>query len=96
MPYRVNEVPDTPSIMPNSADKMPDNTSKVPDTAKKVPDTEQEQYIYQYVLENDSITTNKVMELVNVKQRRARIILQGLVKRLAEKRRGNKKYHLCQ
>lgn len=59
-------------IVPDSADEMPDNTSKVPDS-------EQEQRIYKYVLENGSITTNKVMELFNVKQRRARVILQSMI-----------------
>ena len=65
----------------NSADKVPDNTSKVPDNAIKMPDSEQEQRIYKYVLENGSITTNKVMELLNVKQRRARVILQSMIEK---------------
>ena len=46
-----------------------------------MPDSEQEQLIYKYVLENDSITTNKAMELLNVKQRRARIILQSMIEK---------------
>lgn len=73
---------------PNSADKVPGNISKVPDSADKVPDnaikmpdSEQEQRIYKYVLENGSITTNKVMELLNVKQRRARVILQSMIEK---------------
>ena len=73
---------------PNSADKMPDNTIKVPNSADevpdntiKMPDSEQEQRIYKYVLENGSITTNKVMELLNVKQRRARVILQLMIEK---------------
>ena len=37
------------------------NADKVPDSADKVPDSEQERRIYEYVLENGSVTTNKVM-----------------------------------
>lgn len=59
---------------PNSADK-------VPDSADKMPDSEQERRIYEYVLENGSVTTNKVMELLNVKERRARIILQSMIEK---------------
>ena len=73
---------------PNSAEKVPDNTSKMPDSADKMPnntikmpDSEQERLIYKYVLENGSITTNKVMELLNVKQRRARVILQSMIEK---------------
>ncbi len=72
----------------DNADKMPDNTSKVPnsadevpDNAIKMPDSDQEQRIYKYVLENGSITTNTVMELLNVKQRRARVILQSMIEK---------------
>lgn len=74
MPGNISKVPD-------SADKVPDNTSKVPDYAIKMPDSEQEQRIYKYVLKNGSITTNKVMELLNVKQRRARVILQSMIEK---------------
>ena len=58
---------------PNSADK-------VPDSADKIPDSEQERRIYEYVLENGSVTTNKVMELLNVKERRALIEKEWLRK----------------
>ena len=51
------------------------------DSADKMPDSEQERRIYKYVLENGSITTNKVMELLNVKQRRARDILQSMIEK---------------
>lgn len=67
--------------MLDSAGKMPDNALKVPDSADKMPDSEQERCIYKYVLENGSITTNKAMELLNVKQRRARVILQAMIKK---------------
>ena len=49
--------------------------------ADKVPDSEQERRIYEYVLENSSVTTNKVMGLLNVKERRARIILQSMIEK---------------
>ena len=76
-----DKVPDNTSKVPDSADEVPDNTSKVPDNAVNMPDSEQEQRIYKYVLENGSITTNKVMELLNVKQRRARVILQSMIEK---------------
>ena len=60
---------------------MPDSTKQVPDGSDKMPDSEQERCIYKYVLENSSITTNKVMELLNVKQRRARDILQSMIEK---------------
>ena len=53
----------------------------MPDSSTKMPDSEQERLIYEHVLENGSITTNKVMELLNVKQRRARVILQSMVEK---------------
>lgn len=55
------------------------NADKVPDTIERLPDNEQERKIYQYVLENGSITTSMVAELLEVKQRRARAILQDMV-----------------
>lgn len=67
--------------VPDNGSKVPDNTVKMPNTGEKVPDSEQEQLIYEYVLENGSITTNKAMELLNVKQRRARIILQSMIEK---------------
>ena len=45
----------------------------------KVPDNEQEQQIYKYVLENGFITTATVIDLLGVKQRRARAILLNMV-----------------
>ena len=56
-----------------------DNADKVPDTIERLPDNEKERKIYQYVLENGSITTSMVAELLEVKQRRARAILQDMV-----------------
>ena len=70
----------------NSTDQRDDfsdqnNAWKVPESADKMPDSEQEQLIYKYVLENESITTNKVMELLNVKQRRSRDVLQSMIQK---------------
>ena len=73
------KMPDTTDKMPDSAAKMPDSAAKVPDSANKVPDNEQEQQIYKYVLENGFITTATVIELLEVKQRRARAILLNMV-----------------
>ena len=70
----------------NTDAKVPDTDAKVPDTDTKVPDIDvrlpknvKEQQIYKYVLKNGSITTAKVMELLNVKQRRARAVLLDMV-----------------
>ena len=81
MPDSADKMPNNADKMPNNAKKVPDNGNIVPDTGKKMPDSEQERLIYEYVLENGSITTNKVMELLNVKQRRARVILQSMIEK---------------
>ena len=65
--------------MPDSADKVPDSADKVPDTIERLPDNEQKRKVYQYVSENGFITTSKVADLLEVKQRRARAILQDMV-----------------
>ena len=75
----VDKVPDSDAEMPDTTDEMPDSAAKVPDSADKVPDNEQEQQIYKYVLENGFITTATVIELLEVKQRRARAILLNMV-----------------
>jgi len=74
-----DKVPDSAGIVPDSANMMPDNADKVPDTIERLPDNEQERKIYQYVLENGFITTSMVAELLEVKQRRARAVLQDMV-----------------
>ena len=74
-----DKVPDSTGTVPDSANMMPDNADKVPDTIERLPDNEQERKIYQYVLENGFITTSMVAELLEVKQRRARAILQDMV-----------------
>ena len=63
----------------NSANKVPDNDDKMPDTIEGMSDNEQELQIYKYVLENGSITTAKVVELLGVKHRRARAVLLDMV-----------------
>lgn len=81
VPNSAGKMPDSGNEVPDSTKKMPDTSKKVPDSSMKMPDSEQEQLIYKYVLENGSITTNKAMKLLNVKQRRARIILQSMIEK---------------
>ena len=75
------KVPDSDSKVSDNIRKMPDSEPKVPNSADGMPDSEQERRIYKYVLENGSITANKVMELLNVKQRRARVILSSMIEK---------------
>ena len=49
------------------------------ETADKLPITEQEQQIHKFALENGSISTAQAVELLGVKQRRAREILGKMV-----------------
>ena len=79
MPDTTEIVPDTTEIVPNTTDIVPDTAEIVPDTTDVVPDTEQKQKVYMYVLENGSITTSKVVELLAVKHRRARAVLLNMV-----------------
>ena len=76
---KVNKVPDTVLKMPDNTYKMPDTTTKMPNNTDKMPDTGQEQQIYKYVLKNGSITTAETVELLGVKQRRARAVLMNMV-----------------
>ena len=48
-------------------------------SADKVPTNEQERLIYNYVLENPSITTTQAATLLNIGQRRARNLLVKMV-----------------
>ena len=79
VPDSAGTVPDSANVMPDNADRVPDINKNVPDTIERLPDNEQERKIYQYVLENGYITTSMVAELLEVKQRRARAILQDMV-----------------
>lgn len=74
-----DKVPDSAGAVPDSAGRVPDTNKKMPDTIERLPDNEQERKVYQYVLENGYITTSMVAELLKVKQRRARAILQDMV-----------------
>ena len=75
-----DKVPDSAGIVPDSANMMPDNADKVPDTIERLPDNEQERKIYQYVLENGSITTAETVQILDVKHRRARAVLLNMVR----------------
>ena len=79
MPDTTDIVPDTTGIVPDTAEIVPDTVDTMPDTTDVVPDTEQKQKVYMYVLENGSITTSKVVELLAVKHRRARAVLLNMV-----------------
>ena len=79
VPDITGKVPDSTDKVPDSTGKVPDSTDKVPDSANEVPDNAQEQLIYKHVLENGFITTATVIDLLEVKQRRARAILLNMV-----------------
>lgn len=51
----------------------------MPDTIEGLSDNEQEQQIYKNVLEYGPVTTAKAVELLGVKQRRARAVLLNMV-----------------
>lgn len=93
MPDSVCEMPDYSKKMPDTSKKMPDNTQKVPDTSKKMPDNKiyswQEKLILKYLSENGAITSKQVEQLLNVKQRRARAVLNNLVKTGCLVKQGN-------
>lgn len=74
-----NKVPDTTEEQPDTANKVPDTMEKMPDTTEEVPDNEQEQQIYKYVSEKESITTAETVVLLGVKDRRARAVLMNMV-----------------
>lgn len=72
---QINDIVDLNSNT-NGTDKLPENCRK---TADKLPANEQEQQIYKYVLGKGAITTAQAMEILGVKQRRAREILVKMV-----------------
>ena len=74
------KVPDNAGTVPDTREGMPNSAEIVPDTDEKTPDNEQEQRIYKYVSENGAISTIETVELLDVKQRRARVILSNMVK----------------
>ncbi len=73
---------DGTNSLQHSADSI-ETAVKLPlncrETAGKPPITEQEQKIHKYALENGSISTAQAVELLGVKQRRAREILGKMV-----------------
>lgn len=71
--------PVNPDAVPDTFDKMPDKMYTPPDPVNIMPDNEQEQKIYRYVLQNGYITTAEAMEILSVKDRRARVILRNMV-----------------
>ena len=88
VPDTTDKVPDSTDRVPDSTDRVPDTTDKVPDITERVPDNEQEQQIYEYITENGSITTSETMELLQVKQRRARTVLMHMLVKGYLKREG--------
>ena len=88
-------VPDNFAKVLNSPQKVPDNfpkilgnTVKISESMKNMPENAQEKQIYKYVQENGSITTAEAMELLGVKQRRARVVLSNMVKSGYLKKKG--------
>lgn len=78
-PDSAEKVPDTIEKVPDTIKETPDNADKVPYTMERLPENEQEQQVYKYVLETGSITTARTMELLGVKQRRARTVLSNMI-----------------
>lgn len=70
---------DNADTVPDNANTVPDTNKKMPDSIEGLPDNEQERKIYQYVLENSFITSARTAELLNVKQRRARVVLKDMI-----------------
>lgn len=58
---------------------VPTNNEQCRQSADKVPTNEQERQIYNYVLENPSITTTQATTLLSNGQRRARSLLVKMV-----------------
>ena len=74
--------------VPNNSPKILGNAGKISESMKNMPENAQEKQIYKYVQENGSITTTEAMELLGVKQRRARTVLSNMVKRDYLKKKG--------
>ncbi len=80
MPGTKVEVPNNSRTMPDNSPEILRNTVKISESMKNMPENAQEKQIYKYVQENGSITTTEAMELLGVKQRRARTVLSNMVK----------------
>ena len=72
-------IPESRKTVPDTFDKMPDSMCALLDLINTMPDNKQEQKIYRYVLQNGSITTAEAMDILCVKDRRARAILLNMV-----------------
>ncbi len=65
--------------VPGSAGKVPGSAGKCRESAGKVPESDQEKQIYRFAQKNGFVTRVQVMELLNIKERRARNILRKMV-----------------
>lgn len=74
--------------VPDNSLKILGNAVKISESMKNLPENVQEKQIYKYVQENTSITTAEAMELLGVKQRRARVVLSNMVKSGYLKKKG--------
>ena len=74
--------------VPDNSPKILENAVKISESMKSMPENAQEKQIYKYVQENGSVTTAKAMELLGVKQRRARVVLSNMVKSGYLKKKG--------
>ena len=63
----------------SAAQDISQNDEQCRKSADNVPTNEQERQIYNYVLENPSITTTQAATLLNIGQRRARNLLVKMV-----------------
>lgn len=86
---------------PESADKSAVSADKTPESADKVPESagksagddlpEQQKQILQYVEEKGTITSKQAERLLQVKQRRARMVLGEMMKQGLLERQGSYK-----
>lgn len=88
MPDSATKVLNSPQRVPDNFTKIHENAVKISESMKNMPENAQEKQIYKYVLENGSITTAEAMEVLSVKQRRARIVLSNMVKSGYLKKKG--------
>ena len=102
---KVNEAPGTADKVPETADKVPITADKLPkihdmlviqdgikflvELHEKGDLSEQHIAIMAYVLKYGKITSKKVVEILDVKQRRARDILGELVAKNMLEKKGN-------
>lgn len=77
----VNVIDDveTTAEVPESAGKVPESAGEYRKSAGKVPENDQENQIYNFVRDHGFITRVQVMELLKIKERRARNILRKMV-----------------